>query len=403
MARKTFTASHSVLLNRQERAIAQGSLTNSKRPTCFVKGVYPTHLERSRGCYVWDHNGNQYIDFIAGLGSSILGYANEEVSQAIVQQLKKGTTFSLATELEVEAAEKVKECFPWVEKVRFLKTGTEACLAAVKIARTYSGYDHIYSDGYHGWSDEFTSLTPPALGVPRDLRTITKGDFPPAGTAGVIIEPVNLEASPARTERLKEIRKRCDETKTPLIFDEIITGFRYPKFGACNQTGIEPDLICLGKAIANGMPLAVVAGKGKIMECDEYFVSSTFAGETLSLAAAIKTMSLLQTKYDLNDLWDKGAQFLYKFNSIWPDGVWIEGYPTRGVFKGDLMNRALFMQESCKAGMLFGPSFFFNFSHIDVMDTVLSSCQSILGRIKTGSVTLEGELPQAPFSSKARQ
>lgn len=395
------TISHNrELWNRQELSIAHGALTNSKRPSVFVKGVYPTHLEKSKGCHVWDASGKRYIDFIAALGSSILGYANEEVNQAITTQLKKGTTFSLATEMEVETAEKVKECFPWVERVRFLKTGTEACLAAIRIARAKSGYDPIYSDGYHGWSDEFTSLTPPAHGIPKQHH-ITKSDFPPAGTGGLIIEPVQTDAGDARVKRLREIRARCDETKTPLIFDEIITGFRFPKFGTCNYFGVEPDLVCLGKAIANGMPLAVVAGKKEIMETD-YFVSSTFAGETLSLAAAHKTMSLLQTKYKLDHLWDRGAQFLYRFNQIWPEQLWIEGYPTRGVFKGDELTRALFFQESCKAGILFGPSFFFNFSHIDVMDTVLSSCEAILGRIKMGSVTLEGEMPQTPFAQKAR-
>jgi glutamate-1-semialdehyde aminotransferase len=401
MAKGTSTVLHSELIHRQENAIAHGALTNSKRPSTFVKGIYPTHLKESKGCYVWDSKGKKYIDFIAGLGSSILGYANEEVSQAIVAQLKRGTTFSLATELEIEAAEKVKECFPWVERVRFLKTGTEACSAAVRIARAKSGYDPIYSDGYHGWNDEFVSLTPPAIGVPKQANII-KGDFPPGGTGGLIIEPISTDCSDNRTQRLRDIRHRCDETKTPLIFDEIITGFRYPKFGVCNHLGIEPDLICLGKAIANGMPLSVVAGKKGIMECDEYFVSSTFAGETLSLAAAIKTISLLQTKYNLSHLWDRGAQFIFRFNQMCPDHLRIEGYPTRGVFKGDELTKALFFQESCKAGILFGPSFFFNFSHIDVMDMVLSSCEAIIGRIKTGCVALEGELPKTPFAQKVR-
>ncbi len=401
MAKEIYTPFHSELQNRQEDAIAHGSLTNSKRLSCFVKGVYPTHFSKQQGCYSWDSKGNKYVDFVSGLGSNILGFCHEEVNKAITDQLRNGITFSLATEVEIKCAEKIKECFPWVDRVRFLKTGSEACSAALRIARTKTGYLPIYSDAYHGWHDEFTSLTPPALGVAPQANII-KGTYPPAGTAALIVEPVLTDSSPKRMDELKVMRERCDETKTLLIFDEIITGFRYPRFGVSNGLLNPPDILCLGKAIANGMPLSVVAGKKEIMECDEYFVSSTFAGETLSLAAAVKTISLLQTKYDLNHLWDKGAQFLFQFNQIWSEGLRIEGYPTRGVFQGDLLTKALFWQESIKGGLFFGPSFFFNFSHIDVMDSVLSSCAAILGRIRTGSVTLEGALPVAPYASKVR-
>ncbi len=403
MAKEIYTPFHSELQNREEASIAHGALTNSKRSSCFVKGVYPSHFEKQQGCYSWDSKGNKYVDFVSGLGSNILGFCHEEVNKAITDQLRKGITFSLATEMEIKTAEKVKECFPWVDKVRFLKTGSEACSAALRIARAKTKFDEVYSDGYHGFHDEFTSLTPPAVGVPFSTKfSIQKGVYPPAGTAALIVEPILTDSSPKRMEELTVMRKRCDETGTVLIYDEIITGFRYPKFGVSNVANHYPDLVCLGKAIANGMPLSVVAGKKEIMECADYFVSSTFAGETLSLAAAYKTMSLLQTKYDLNYLWDKGAQFLFQFNQIWSEGIRIEGYPTRGVFCGDLLTKALFWQESVKAGIFFGPSLFFNFSHIDVMDQVLSSCASIMGRIRTGSVTLEGSLPEAPYSMKAR-
>lgn len=401
MTPKIFTGFDGEIYRRANLAIAHGALTNSKRPQCLVKGVYPTHLTKGKGAFVWDTRGNKYIDFICGLGTSILGYANDEVNDACIQALKKGSSLSFGSVLEVETAERVKECFPWVERVRFLKTGTEACLAALRIARTKTGYKSIYSEGYHGWSDEFTSLTPPALGIPEQAH-ITKGDYPPAGTAALIVEPIITDASQARMERLREMRKRCDETKTVLIFDEIITGFRYPKFGVSNSA-VEPDIVLLGKAIANGMPLSIVAGKSAVMECDEYFVSSTFAGDMVSLAAAHKTMGLLQTKYRIDYLWESGAKFILAFNQLSPDLVTIEGYPTRGVFKGEILNKALFWQECCKAGILFGPSFFFNFSHIELSDVVLSTCKDILLRIRNGLVSLEGELPVTPFAQKARQ
>lgn len=393
---------------RERECIAQGALTNSKRPSCLVRGVYPTHLKRGLGCHVWDMQGKQYVDFIGGLGCNILGYANQEVNAAVMERLNLGTTLSLATYLEVECAEKVKEIFPFIDRVRFLKTGTDACNAAIRIARAYTGRQAVYSAGYHGWGDEFVSLSSPAVGVTHTAGAQMHALDPEfrglSCAAAVIVEPIMTEMSDARLEWLKDLRDKCTEKGALLIFDEVITGFRFPKLSVSNYYGITPDLICLGKAIANGLPLSVVGGKKEIMECGEYFVSSTFAGETLSLVAAIKTMTLLQTnKYDLSHLWEKGQQFITQFNAIAPESVLIEGYPTRGRLLGELLPKALFMQEACRAGILMGPSWFFNFKHIDVMDAVLNTCRDIMTRIKTGSVRLEGELPVSPFSQKMRE
>lgn len=390
--------------SRARTAIAHGALTNSKRPECFVKGVYPTHLARGRGCHVWDMPGKTYIDFICGLGTNLLGYSNPEISGAMSQQLSKGTLLSLSTDLEVIAAEKVKELVPWVERIRFLKTGTDACNAALRIARTRTGRSEVLSEGYHGWGDEFVSLTPPALGVVGEypIRKLVNLDQISQNTAAVIVEPIITDCSRERIEWLKGLREKCTKQGALLIFDEVITGLRFPKFSVSAYYNIKPDLICLGKAIGGGMPLSVVAGKESVMECGEYFVSSTFAGETLSLAAAIKTMTLLQTKYSLEHLWEKGARFLEQFNSIASELIQIEGYPTRGVFKGDPLVKALFWQESCLAGVLFGPSWFFNFNHIDHIDSVINTSKDILTRIKTGSVQLKGELPTSPFAQRVR-
>jgi glutamate-1-semialdehyde aminotransferase len=393
------------IYDRASRAIAHGALTNSKRAQSFVKGVYPTHLTKGNGCHVWDTNGNKYIDFICGLGSNLLGYANEEITTAITRQAARGSVLSLGTDLEVEVAEKVKELFPFVERLRFLKTGSDACSAAIKIARAATGRRLVLSEGYHGWHDEFVSLTPPANGVLRhpcisplkNIETDIHGLI-----AAVIVEPIILDSSPRRIAWLHELRKKCTATGTLLIFDEVITGLRFPLFGVCNDANITPDLICLGKALGGGLPISVVAGKIDVMESD-YFVSSTFAGETLSLAASLKTMQLLQTKYKLEHLWDKGAQFLFRFNEIWREGLILEGYPTRSALKGSDLTKALFMQECCKAGILMGPSFFFNFSHVDLMDETLSIFSDILMRIRNGSVSLNGEMPQKPYAQKARE
>lgn len=407
---------------RAQDAIAQAALTNSKRPETHVKGVYPTHLTRGRGCHLWDHKGKQYVDFICGLGTNLLGYANERVNAAMFSQMQQGASLSLSTTLEVEAAEKLKELFPFVDCVRFLKTGSEACSAAVRIARAKTGKQRIVSEGYHGWSDGFVSLTPPALGVPRaeDLhysKFITPDPSReawgtgfhtfqfslPDDSAAVILEPIITDAGRFRIEWLKALREYCTKHGVVLIFDEVITGFRTPKYSVAAQYGIEPDLIVLGKAIANGMPLAAVGGKYAVMNCGEYFVSSTYAGETLSLAAAKETMTLLQRKFSIDELWLRGKDFQDQFNALWPAGITIEGYPSRGVFRGDPKIRALVFQEMCRAGVMFGPSWFFNFAHFDEYKSVLGLARDVLTRVRLGEVELEGEMPVSPFAHKVRE
>lgn len=391
---------------RAQDCIAQGALTNSKRPECFVKGVYQTHASQAKGAFIHDVSGKRLVDFICGLGSSILGYGNQPVAEAIYQQATRGITMSLSSELEIELAEKIKEVIPWVQKMKFLKTGSEACSAAIKIARAKTGRGMVLSDGYHGWHDPFISLTRPAMGVPSQMAVdrfdndLKKID---GNTAAVIVEPIMTDFSEERKKFLQSLRQKCSETGALLIFDEVITGFRTPKFTMSEFLGIEPDIICLGKAIANGMPLSVVAGKDEVMNCGEYFVSSTFAGEMCSMAAALSTITQLQTKkFNLAELWEAGDFFIKKFNLMYPEKIKIVGYPTRGVFEGDPYTKALLWQEAYNAHILLGSSFFFNFAHLPYMDRILNSLQDIVMRIKTGNIALKGELPQSPFAQKIR-
>jgi glutamate-1-semialdehyde aminotransferase len=266
----------------------------------------------------------------------------------------------------------------------------------------------LLSDGYHGHGDEWVSLTPPAMGVPPVHAYIRQlpNDFTDdqiAEADAVILEPVKVDASDARRMWLQRLRDSCTRAGTILIFDEVVTGFRFPKYSVSSFWGIEPDLIVLGKALAGGMPLAAVGGKYAVMNGAEYFVSSTYAGEVLSLAAAKASMTLLQTRHDLNDLWRKGQHFLDQFNSVCPDKVRIEGYPTRGAFSGDPEARAQFFQEACRAGMLFGPSWFYSFPLAEESRDAMLVIKSILGRVARGEVKLEGELPRSPFSQRVRE
>lgn len=390
---------------RANDSIHHGALTNSKRPECFVKGIYPTHIKRGEGCYLYDSENKKYIDFITALGSSLLGYANYHLNEAIILQIHKGTVYSFSSIIEVEAAEKLKEIFPFIGKLRFLKTGTESANAAIRIARSHTKRNKILSSGYHGWSDPFVSLTPTAIGVPvqNDIETLNSIDQIDETVAAVIIEPVMTDFSQERTQYLQSLKEKCKKTGTLLIFDEIITGFRFPNFSFSNHSGIHPDIILLGKAIGAGLPLSVVATRTGIGENQDWFVSSTFAGDTLALAGMIKLIELLRNNYKLDNLWIEGARFQEQFNEIAPDIIKIEGYPTRGIFVGNQQNKALFFQEACKAGILFGPSFFYNFSHVKVSDLVINSCKDILSRIKNKSITLEGELPALPFAQRVRE
>ena len=386
--------------------IAQGALTNSKSPDCLIRGAYPTHIEKAQGALLYDTKGNEYIDYICGLGTNLFGYANLDIIRAIHDEIYKGLSYSLCSKIEVEAAEKFKELFHWVDMVKFLKTGSEACNAAIRMARAYTGRHFVLSEGYHGWGDEFTSLTPPATGVNSQpfICKLTSLEQINNSIAAVIVEPVQLDDSITRLRYLNNLKEKCKETGTVLIFDEVITGVRYKNYSVSNSFDIYPDLLIMGKAMAGGLPLAVVAGKKDIMNFPGYFVSSTYAGENASLRAFIKIFELLwNKKFDLKELWSYGQDFIDKFNSLWPNKIWIEGYAVRGSFNGDQDIIHMFWQEAAQTGMIFGPSWFYNFAHIEYQYRVLSFCHDIINNIKAGNVKLWGARPQSPFSSRSRE
>lgn len=392
---------------RAQACIAQGAVTNSKNPSSHIFGVYPTHVTHGQGCYLFDVDGRKYLDFVCGLGANLFGYGNPQICDAVSRTLAKGISHSWPTTMEVETAEELKVLFPCIERLKFLKTGTEACMASLKIARAHTGRFKVLSEHYHGWSDPFVSMTPPAFGVPPDFNMVAFTDLKQIDkdTAAVIIEAVSVDASKERMEYLGQLRKACTEAGALLIFDEIITGARFTGFSVSKASGVTPDIICLGKSIAGGMPLSLVGGRADVMNTENaYFVSSTFAGEIASLAACREVVKMLKGRgqWDIEALWAKGQAFLEGFNSI-TSLVQIHGYPTRGAFVGQAVAKALFFQEACKAGILFGPSWFFNFQLAPHTDVVLNSCKDILGRVERDEVFLEGEMPKSPFSAQVRK
>lgn len=386
---------------RAQDCIAQGTLTNSKNPHSHVLGVYPTHVIKGRGAILEDVDGKTYLDYITGLGVALLGYAHPKVLAAVQMAAKDGFSHSLPTTYEIQAAEALKSLFTFVDLFKFLKSGSEACSAAIKIARAYTDRDLVLSDGYHGWHDPFVSLTEPALGVPEHsfIRPLSEwnGDFD--GVAAVIVEPVINDYTKERIRYLQELREKCTKAGALLIFDEVITGFRFDKYSVSRAINIAPDLIVIGKSMANGLPLAAVGGKKEVMN-GEYFVSSTYAGEILSLVACKETVSVLK-KSNHEDFILSGSDFITSFNKI-SDLVKIRGYPTRGVFEGSPQAKALFFQEMCKAGFLFCNSWFYSYPLMEYKDFTIDAATDVLMRMKNGELILEGEMPRTPFAQKVR-
>ena len=194
------------LLARARRVVPGASQTLSKAPSMFVEGAYPVFLERGRGCRVWDVDGHEYVDYVLGLASITLGYAYPSVSEAVARQLERGSIFSLPHPLEVEVAERLKQVIPCAEMARFLKTGSEANAAAVRVARAATGRDVLAIGGYHGWHDWYAVTTPRPKGIPKDLAKLvvpfTYNDLASleaaldehrGRVAAVIMEPVLLD------------------------------------------------------------------------------------------------------------------------------------------------------------------------------------------------------------------
>ena len=308
------------LYRRAKRLIPGGGQTVSKRPEVFLAGKWPAYFSHGQGSHIWDIDGNEYIDYVMALGPIILGYCDPAVDEAIVGQVRKGTVASLSSPLEVELAEKIVQHVPCAEMVRFFKTGAESTQAAVRIARAYTGREKVISCGYHGWLD-WCAAKKGERGVPKALagliRDVAYGDSQSLlevlkrdseEIACFILEPVVRQPDP---EFLRLAREETERRGILLVFDEIITGFRLAMGGAQEYFGVIPDMATFGKAMANGMPIAALAGRKDVMKlAEKLWISSTFGGEALSLAASLATLKELQKRETLGTLWRIGARLL---------------------------------------------------------------------------------------------
>ncbi len=390
-------------LARARRVVPGASQTLSKAPSMFVEGAYPVFLERGRGCRVWDVDGNEYVDYILGLASITLGYAYPAVTEAVTRQLERGSIFSLPHPLEVEVAERLTQVIPCAEMARFLKTGSEADAAAVRVARAATGRDVLVFAGYHGWADWYAVTTPRSKGIPKDFaRLIVPFNYNDLGSleraldehhgrvAAVIMEPVLLDA-PA-PGFLNGVKAAAHRHGALLIFDEIVSGFRWAVGGGQEYFGVVPDLAVFGKGMANGLPLAAVVGRAELMsEFDEIFVSSTFGGDALALAACLATLDEYRARPVIEHLWRLGRRFQEGFGaSAAQRGVPARsvGYPVHpkivfehGSPETERLVMSLFLQETARRGVIFHfAGFNISFSHGEGdVDQTLRSCDEALG------------------------
>lgn len=375
------------MLERAEQVIPLGTQTFSKSHLNFVRGAYPLFLDRGQGAYVWDLDGNDYIDFLAALMPVVLGYNDADINQAIIVQLEKGISFSFATEAEVILAEKLVDLIPSAEMVRFGKNGSDATTGAVRIARAFTGREKIAVCGYHAWHDWYLAATPLNLGVPKQekelidtfkyndldsLEDLLKKD--PGGYAVIMMEVANA-VNPA-PGFLDGVRKLADQYGVVLVFDEIVAGWRSDIGGAQKFYGVTPDLSCFGKAMGNGMPIAALVGRKDIMKmAEKVFLSSTFGGEAASIAASIATIDKMEKTQCASRILDTSAYLKKELNAVqedknmtdiitiggvdwWPRMVWGDNAP-----EDKMLATSLLRQELAEAGIIIGSGFNMMLSH----------------------------------------
>ena len=382
-----------------------GSQTFSKSLTQYPKGASPFFIERGKGSIVWDVDGNQYIDFVNSLAAVTVGYCDTDIDKAVQKQMSKGVTFSLPHPLETEVAEKLINIIPCAEKVRFAKNGTDATTASVRIARAYTGKEHVAVCGYHGWQDWYIGSTTRDLGVPKADKELThkfqfnnikslEKIFHEHELACVIMEPMNIEYP--KDNFLEKVKKLTHKNNALLIFDETITGFRFSLGGAQQLFDVTPDLATFGKGMANGYPLSAVVGSDEVMQkVEDIFFSGTFGGETLSLAAANTIIDKYIKDQVPKYFFEIGTYLMDRLEQLIQDmGLesffWTSGHPSWSFLhikdqdKYNIMEiKTFFLQETLKRGILTLGTHNLSFSHTkDDIDKLIEVYTEVLPIIK---------------------
>lgn len=386
------------LWNKAKKIIPGGSQLLSKRSELFLPDQWPSYYEKAKGVEIWDLDGNKYIDMsIMGVGTCILGYADDDVNKAVKKAIDSGSMGTLNCPKEVELAELLLKLHPWVDMVRYARTGGEAMAVAVRIARACTGKDKIAFCGYHGWHDWYLSANLaddknldghllPGLeprGVPRSLKgtsipfnynkieelenIVSKNE-----DIGVIVmEPMRHQEP--KDNFLRKVRKIADEIGAVLVFDEITSGWRMRVGGIHGLYGVRPDIAVYGKAMSNGFPMAAIVGKGEVMDAaQESFISSSYWTGRIGPAASIATINKM-LKYDvpthlcrIGKSISKGWGELAESHGL---EINIMGIPPLTTFafnhKESQAMHTLFTQEMLDRGFLASRSVYVSYSHTE--------------------------------------
>lgn len=321
--------------------VIPGGVNSPVRAFKAVGGT-PIFVKEAKGAYLFDEDGNKYIDYINSWGPMILGHAHEAVVNAVIERAKLGTSFGTPTALETKIAELAVAMVPNIDKIRFVNSGTEACMSAIRLARGYTKRDKIikFSGCYHGHSDSFLIAAGSGLstfGIPnspgvtegtaKDTLLANYNDIENVKAlfeankdeiAAVIIEPVagNMGCIPPKADFLNQLRSLCSQNGTLLIFDEVMTGFRLAKGGAQELFGIQADIICFGKVIGGGLPVGAFAGRDEIMNylspLGPVYQAGTLSGNPLAMAAGLQMLTELNNDPELFKRLDEKTAYLEK-------------------------------------------------------------------------------------------
>lgn len=386
-----------LLYQKAKKIIPNGTQLLSKRPEMFLPEYWPSYYTKAKGCEVWDLDENKYIDMsYMSVGTNILGYADDDVDEAVIRTVKNGNMSTLNAPEEVWLAEKLIEMHPWAEMVRYTRSGGEAMAVAVRLARAKTNREKVLFCGYHGWHDWYLSanlinedslnghLLPglePA-GIPNSL---TNTSFPfhynnveefinlvnkhNSSIACVVLESVRNEYP--EKQFLEIIRNKCNELGIVLIIDEISAGFRLNTGGAHLLFGVEPDIAVFAKAISNGYPMAAVIGKKDVMEfAEKSFISSTYWTDKIGPAASLVTIKKLTEKDVCNHLieigkeiqegWKKAAlqsEMDIEIGGIYPISHFSFNHPK------NLLLKTLYTQFFLEKGFLATTAFYASFAH----------------------------------------
>lgn len=403
------------LWNRAKKIIPGGTQLLSKRPDQFLPSQWPSYYQKAKGIEVWDLDGNKFIDMsIMGVGACILGYADNDVNEAVRKAVDLGSISTLNCAEEVELAELLLELNPWAGMVRYAKTGGEAMAVAVRISRAYTGKEKIAFCGYHGWHDWYLAANLaddsnldghllPGLqpkGVPRGLKgsalpfnyncieeleaIIEKNEI---GT--VVMEPIrNYEP---QNDFLGQARKIVDEIGAVLIFDEITSGWRLNVGGAHSRYNVFPDISVYGKAMSNGFPMAAIVGKDNVMNAaQETFISSTYWTDRIGPAASISAIHKMYDNKVPDHLCRIGNSISQEWNKIANEldlRISTEGIPPLTHFSFEYEeNQALhtlFTQEMLKRGYLASRSVYVSYCHDEeCVETYMENLYTVFEIIK---------------------